>query len=222
MKSKLILLAVLSLAPFSSYAVTYGLGEGAFAGFTTEKFQGPLTVVGGGGTYDFGTGLIYQDVSGGAFVNYTGTFGMGTNPDIFAGRDGSGDGYLGTYDTPATFRLNFAGGVNFFGFSGAESAVEDESFGRNGFLSINFFDSGANLLGSFNIDTNGPHAWTQWHGFSSGTAIHSVEFNTVGHSVFDDVKFQAGGVGVPDSGSVMTLLGVALIALAAVRRRLAV
>jgi hypothetical protein len=218
MKKLLLSTALLCATASSALAVTYGLTEASFAGFTQESFTNAQS--NNPGTYNFGNGMVYADISGGALINYTNGYGMGSNPSISAGRDGSGDGYLGTNDTPASFSLNFASGIGMFGFSGAESAVQDGSYGRNGILDIKFYNLSNSLIGSFAIDTNGPHAWTQWHGFSSSEAIGSVVFDSVGHAVFDDVTFDARTSRVPDAASTLGLLGGVFAALVAFRRKL--
>jgi hypothetical protein len=212
---------ICSVASSGQATVIYGTSEASFAGATVETFR--AAGVNSPSTYNFGNGMVYNNISGGAFINYTGGYGMGSNPSISSGRSGSGDGYLGTTLSPSSFSLNFAGGISKFGFSGAEAAVSDSSAGRNGILDIDFYNVSNVLIGSFAINTNGPFAWNQWHGFSSDTMIGKVVFDMIGHSVFDDVKFDSTPVSssVPDSGMSIALLGTGLLALFGVRRKLA-
>lgn len=207
------------VTPFSqSMAVIYGVGEGAFGAAVRETFQGAL--VSSPASHDFGNGMVYNDIGGGALINYTSTYGMGLDPSINAGREGPGDGYLGTSNTPASFSFDFLGGISLFGFSGAEARVAGGSAGRNGELDIEFYDLSSVLLGSFSIDTSGIFAWEQWHGFSSDTLIGKVVFRDIGHSVFDDVSFDSNPVSrVPDSGASLAMLALGLAGIVAARRK---
>ncbi len=218
MKKILCCVALLCVSAVCSRAVTYGLTEVSFAGLTKETFSNPYVAT--PSSYDFGNGMVFNDISGGALINYTSGYGMGNSPFISNGRGGPGDGYLGTNSTPASFSLSFAGGISMFGFSGAESVVDGGSAGRNGILDIQFYNLSDTLIGTFAIDTNGSYAWDQWHGFSSSEAIGKVVFNQIGHSVFDDVTFggQGGSSTVPDTGTTLALFGGALLGLNFFRR----
>jgi len=217
MKSLLSLVTVFLVSAASSLAVTGGIAESSFAGATKETFNGTISY--NPSIYDFGNGMVFKNISGGGLINYDGGYGMGDSPYIEAGRDGEGDGYFGTDATPASFSLNFASGTYVFGFSGAESVVGDGSFGRNGFLDIEFYNMSDSLIGSFSVNTLGSFAWSQWHGFSSDELIGKVVFNTVGHSVLDDVSFDKGEARVPEASSTLALLGLASGMLVFLRRR---
>lgn len=197
-------------------AVVMGVNAGDFSSNATiETFSNALV---SSNNYDFGNGMTLSS-NDNQFINYTGSYGMGTSPSVNGGIDGVGTGYLGTLDTPTTFSLNFDAGINLFGFYGAESVVSDGSLGRDGFLDINFYNTSGILLDPFNVNTLGSHAWEQFHGFQSDVLIGRVEFTVVGHSVFDNVMFENTSVTEPTS---LALFGLGLAGLGfGSRKRLA-
>jgi hypothetical protein len=194
----------------SAYAgILSGVPQSDFGGATVETFKKPYVFV---STYDFKNGLTYENLNGESdHVNYTGGYGMGNAPFISSGSDGGGDGYFGTGPTPTTFVFRFQGGTTHFGFLGAESHVNDLSFGRNGELDLEFYDLDGNSLGVLAEKTPiDIHAWSQWHGFATddGRLIGSVLFRGVGHMVVDN----ASGFFVPAPGTVGVLGALALFA----------
>lgn len=207
------LMAGLLFSATASAAVLNGIGEGAFAGATTERFNyGDWVQV---GNYDFGNGMSYANLVGGAdLVSYTGGYGMGYGPSVNTGKEG--DGYFGTYDTWTSFALYFSAGTHYFGFYGAESDV-DEVGGRDEVLEMHFYDAGNNLLGVINEFTpSSVHAWDQFHGFYSDVAISRIEFINAGHMVMDNVQFAP--VPEPETYAMMGA-GLGMLALARRRRR---
>lgn len=207
------LVAGFAMSSAASAALVNGVGIGAFAGATVETFNYGSWVQ--ANSYNFGNGLGYYNLVGESdLISYTGGYGMGNAPFINGGKDG--DGYFGTYLTPTSFALTFAGGTNYFGFYGAESDVS-EIGGRDAVLVMNFYDAGNNLIGSINESTpNNVHAWDQFHGFYSDVAISRVEFLGAGHMVMDNVQFAP--VPEPETYAMMAT-GLGLMGFAARRRK---
>lgn len=187
-KSMLAIAGLVSLGSVAQAGIIGGLSETSFSSAVVEDFNGPYSVT---ANYDFGNGMVYTNLNGNNdHVNYTSSYGMGSEPSISDGLDGSGDGYFGTGPTPTTFEFAFAAGVSSFGFYGAESSVPNGSLQRNGELDISFYDLGNNLIDSLAVSTAGTFAWDQFHGFMSDSgSIGRVVFNNVGHMVLDNVTF---------------------------------
>jgi hypothetical protein len=215
-KAIVVLFSICLLAGFVTHAdagMNYGLSASDFSSATVETFSNSYVRQ---KEYDFGNGMRFT--SGWLpYINYAGSYGMGTEPSVSGGLGGSG-GFLGTYSTPSTFDLSFSSGIGIFGFYGAEAKSPDNLYGKDGEFTINFYDTSDNLLDSFLINTLGTHAWDQFHGFSSTDSIGRVEFYDVGHSVYDNVSFGATVAPEPVS-SILFLIGVATLGFRRLRKR---
>lgn len=176
----------------AAFAAVTSIGLSDFVAPTIEEFNsgsGPVN------SLNFGNGMAYQNLIGESdLVSYSGGYGMGNDPSISQGRLGVGDSYFGTSNTPTTFQLAFAGGVNRFGFFGAESIVNDGSLQRNGVLDLEFYNLSDDLIFALSVATAGTFAWDQFHGFESSDAIGRVVFRDIGHMVLDGVHFESGDV----------------------------
>ena len=210
----------------SEGVVLGGLTPGDFVSPTVETFNPPVGCCSPVLLFDYGNGMVYESIAGGGdLVKFIGGYGMGFEPSLSFGSGGPGDGYFGTFNTPASFEFMFIGGTKQFGFRGAESRVVDVGSSadqRNGVLDLEFYDLSDNLLLATSVVTAGVFAWDQFHGFeSTDEFIAGVVFRNVGHMVLDDVHFSAQGRRpVPEPAS-LGLMAAGLVGLALVgwRRR---
>ena len=158
------------------------------------------------GTSVVGTGSGTVDLAGLTFLG-SGSLAAGVNPSIAAFNAGSGayDDYSGV-SGPTSFG---SGGVTFASSTGGNAVGiaghDGELFVPQGYVSGAALSgtstyAGATLL-SLGV-TPGTYTWT-W-----GTGVHADSFTI------------NAGVGVPDAGSTVSLLGCALLGLAALRRKL--
>lgn len=209
---------VMGFAGSASAVVITGLTPGDFAAPTIEDFPGPQVIV---NTLDFGNGMVYSSLVGESdLIGRTFGYGLGLESSILAGKDGAGDGYFGTNETPTTFEFAFAGGITKFGFFGAESRVDNESDGQNGELDIEFYDLSDVLIEALAVSTAGTFAWDQFHGFSHAPGIGRVVFVGVGAMVLDDIHFENsdGGGRIPEPAS-LAIFGFGLLGLGLAKRR---
>jgi hypothetical protein len=170
-------------------AVTGGLAAADFVSPTVEPFVGSQLAV---SSHNFSNGMTYANLSDGTdLINLTGTYGLGSEPQVTTGRGGAGDRYFGTGSAPTTFELAFPAGVLQFGFFGAEASSAGGFRGSNAQMSLEFYDLADQLLGTGNVTTGGTFAWDQFHGFSSDVLIGSIVFRDAGHMVLDDIHFSA-------------------------------
>ena len=105
---KKLLILFIAFLLFSSNVngmITSGIGQSEFTTATVEEFNGNYVVV---TSYDFGNGMQLSS-SDTHHVNYTGNYGLGAEPRVNGGVDGTGTGFFGTV-IPSTFRFNFTSG----------------------------------------------------------------------------------------------------------------
>jgi MYXO-CTERM domain-containing protein len=198
-------------------AVTTGVGVGSFAGAHVERFDlGADTYT---NSHSFANGLSYGSLTGpGTMVSHTGFYGLGDAAPVSQGKDA--DRYFAVAVPGDRFAFSFAGGVNRFGFYGAEA---DESSHLPGSISnavfrLAFYDTSNNLLDT--VDVASPastFAWSQFHGFYSSTLIGRVEFVDNGYFVMDNMMFEK--VSAVPEPQAWALALTALLGLGALRRR---
>ncbi|MBL8329530.1 MAG: hypothetical protein JNJ71_11795 [Rubrivivax sp.] len=214
-------LAVGAMATMPALAqVSSGIGVGSFAGAHVERFD--LGVDISPVTYNFANGLSYENLDGNGDRISLGPgvfYGLGNGAMITTGFDDTR--YFGVSAPPTRIAFSFAGGVNHFGFYGAESDQIGEMFGlpsNDAQLTLEFYSMANVLLDTLIVATpSAVHAWSQFHGFHSNTLIGRVEFVDNGHMVLDNMMF-AQTTPVPEPQAWLLALA-ALGVLAGVRRK---
>lgn len=137
---------------------------------------------------------------------------------------------------PGFFAMGTASGISphsgsFQAFSSTGSGILGQSFattlGQS--YTVNFWaattSGGAlSVLGGatvFNHIFAGPTGYTQFtFTFTALSALSGIQFSAAGFFFLDDINVSPTGVGVPDGGTTASLLGCALLGLAALRRKL--
>ena len=175
-------------------------------GITQSARANVIATINQVGTSVVGTGSGTVDLAGLTFLG-SGSLAAGVNPSIAAFNAGSGayDDYSGV-SGPTSFGI---GGPSFPASSSTGNPVS--IFGQAGELRLpQGYLTGGPLSGTFTFNnatfaglgvTPGTYVWT-W-----GTGVHADSFTI------------NAGVGVPDAGSTLPLLGFALLGLAALRRK---
>lgn len=83
---------------------------------------------------------------------------------------------------------------------------------------VNVFLGGSTV---FSHLFNGPTGYTEFtFNWTASSASTSIDFETGAQLFLDDISVEPAGAGVPDGGSTVSLLGCALLGLAALRRKL--
>jgi hypothetical protein len=188
--------------------------SGPFVGSLQEDFESQAPVFHVGSANVMGGALTLTSASNQVGI-YQGGWGLGdkgslnnSSPTFAFGNDGTSNAYS----------FVFTSAVSDFGGYWNTAWIGST-------LDVAFYDVGNNLIGSDSWLT--PNSNTlSWRGWSSTVGIARMDVLAGGtysneSIAFDDLHANlAGRVRVPDSGSTLGLLGLVLVAVAAVRRKL--
>ncbi|HWA28701.1 MAG TPA: VPDSG-CTERM sorting domain-containing protein [Lacunisphaera sp.] len=201
------LIAVCLALATSASAITV---TGPFVGTLQEDFESvtpvyhvpSVTVMGGELTISSPSSLVGV---------YQGGWGLGDKGSLNAGSTTIGFGNDGN---SATYSFNFTNAVTDFGGYWNTAWIGSS-------LDLAFYDAGNNLLGTDSWITPNNNI-LNWRGWSSSVGIARIDVLPGNHLSNESIAFdnlQANVAAAPDSGATAALLGLALVGLAALRRK---